>query len=172
MDGAILVVAANDGQMPQTREHLLLTKQVGVERVIVYVNKADLVDDDVLELVELEVRELLDDYGFDGTKSPFIFGSALLALRGEDSELGEKSIHRLIEALDEYIPTPTRDLTSPFMLPIDNFFSVPGRGSVVIGTLKQGIIKKGDEAELLGFDRHIKTTVSNIQVSYGMIARI
>ncbi|XP_047481296.1 elongation factor Tu-like [Penaeus chinensis] len=164
MDGAILVVAANDGQMPQTREHLLLAKQVGVERIIVYVNKADLVDEDVLELVELEVRELLDDYGFDGANSPFIFGSALLALRGEDNELGEQSIHRLIKALDEYIPTPTRDLTSPFMLPIDNFFSVPGRGSVVIGTLKQGIIKKGDEAELLGFDRQIKTTVSNIQV--------
>ncbi|XP_037781135.1 elongation factor Tu-like [Penaeus monodon] len=164
MDGAILVVAANDGQMPQTREHLLLAKQVGVERIIVYVNKADLVDEDVLELVELEVRELLDDYGFDGANSPFIIGSALLALRGEDNELGEQSIHRLIRALDEYIPSPTRDLTSPFMLPIDNFFSVPGRGSVVIGTLKQGIMKKGAEAELLGFDRQIKTTVSNIQV--------
>lgn len=169
MDGAILVVAANDGQMPQTREHLLLAKQVGVERIIVYVNKADLVDEDVLELVELEVRELLDDYGFDGANSPFIIGSALLALRGEDNELGEQSIHRLIRALDEYIPSPTRDLTSPFMLPIDNFFSVPGRGSVVIGTLKQGIMKKGAEAELLGFDRQIKTTVSNIQVSCRMI---
>ncbi|CAL4098626.1 unnamed protein product, partial [Meganyctiphanes norvegica] len=164
MDGAILVVAANDGQMPQTREHLLLAKQVGVKKICVYVNKADLVDDDVLELVEIEVRELLDDYGFDGNNSPFIVGSAKLALSGDKSPIGEPSIYNLMEALDNYIPVPTRDLESPFVLPLDNFFSVPGRGSVVVGTIKCGKIKKGTNAELLGFDKQIKTTVGDVQV--------
>nr|XP_045583817.1 elongation factor Tu-like [Procambarus clarkii]XP_045583818.1 elongation factor Tu-like [Procambarus clarkii] len=164
MDGAILVVAANDGQMPQTREHLLLAKQAGVKKVVIYVNKADLVDDEVLELVEIEVRELLDDYGFDGINAPFVNGSALLALQGDQGPYGESSILKLVKALDDYVSIPTRDLKSPFMLSIDNYFNVPGRGSVVTGTLKQGVIRKNDPAELLGFDRQIKTVVSDLQV--------
>lgn len=164
MDGAILVVAANDGQMPQTREHLLLAKQVGVERVVVYINKSELAENDVLELVELEMRELLEDFGFDGLNSPMIRGSALLALNGDMSELGEKSIWHLLDAIDSYFPIPTRDYTSPFVLPIDNAFTVPGRGTVVVGTLGKGVMKRNAEAELLGFDEEIKTTVSDIQV--------
>ncbi|KAK7080035.1 hypothetical protein SK128_026872 [Halocaridina rubra] len=163
MDGAILVVAADDGQMPQTLEHLLLAKQIGIKYIVVYVNKADLVEEDVLELVELEIRELLDDYGFDSENTPVINGSALLALQGDKGPLGEQSILKLVQVLDEYVPLPTRDLTSPFLLPIDNFFNVTGRGTVVVGTLKQGTIKKLDEAHLLGFDRQIRTTVSDIQ---------
>ncbi|KAF2903086.1 hypothetical protein ILUMI_03102 [Ignelater luminosus] len=164
MDGAILVVAANDGQMPQTREHLLLAKQVGINKIIVYVNKADKVDKEVLELVELEVRELLTDFGFDGENSPFVFGSALHALNGESTEIGVNSIHKLLSTLDEYIPNPERDIKSPFMLPIDNAFTVPGRGTVVVGTLTKGILKRNDEADLLGFDTKIKTTIGDIQV--------
>lgn len=164
MDGAILVVAATDGQMPQTREHLLLAKQVGISKIVVFINKADQVDREMLDLVELELRELLCDFGFDGINCPVIVGSALQALRGHETELGEPSIRKLMDAIDEYIPIPVRDTTSPFLLPIDNAFTVPGRGTVVVGTLKQGIIKKNDEAELLGFDEQVKTTVSDIQV--------
>ncbi|KAG5889050.1 hypothetical protein JTB14_000960 [Gonioctena quinquepunctata] len=164
MDGAILVVAATDGQMPQTREHLLLAKQVGVTKIIVFVNKADLVDQEVLDLVELEIRELLEDFGFDGTNAPVIFGSALDALNGKDSAFGESSISTLLDTLDTYLPEPERDLKSPFLLPIDNAFLVPGRGTVVVGTISKGILKKNSECELLGFDRQLKTTVSDIQV--------
>ncbi|RZC42919.1 elongation factor Tu, mitochondrial-like, partial [Asbolus verrucosus] len=164
MDGAILVVAATDGQMPQTREHLLLAKQVGVKKIVVYVNKADLVDNEVLELVELEIRELLDEFGFDSENSPVIFGSALQALNGEDTEIGEKSIRKLLDVLDEYIPIPERDFKSPFMLPIDNVFLVPGRGTVVVGTILRGIMKKNASSELLGFDTKLKTTIGDIQV--------
>lgn len=164
MDGAILVVAATDGQMPQTREHLLLAKQVGVEKIVVFVNKADQVDNDVLELVELEVRELLTDFGFDGDATPFVYGSALLALKGDKSEIGEQSIQKLLDVIDEYIPAPQRDLTSPFLVPIDNAFTVPGRGTVVVGTIKRGVIVRNAEAELLGFDEKIKTTISDLQV--------
>lgn len=164
MDGTILVVAATDGQMPQTREHLLLAKQVGVEKVVVFVNKADVVDKEVLELVELEIRELLTDFGFDGDASPVIFGSALKALEGDQSEIGEPAIRKLLDVIDSYIPTPTRDYESPFLLPIDNAFTVPGRGTVVVGTIKRGIMHKNDEADLLGFGEHIKTTLSDIQI--------
>ncbi|KAG0698653.1 Elongation factor Tu, mitochondrial [Chionoecetes opilio] len=164
MDGAILVVAANDGQMPQTCEHLLLARQAGVERVVVFVNKADLVDQDFLELVEIEVRELLDHFGFDGSGAPFVCGSALLALQGDPGPFGEQSIHQLLQAMDTYFATPSRDLESPFLLPIDNYFSVPGRGSVVTGTLKQGVLQRNAEAELLGFDRRVKTSASDVQV--------
>lgn len=164
MDGAILVVAATDGQMPQTVEHLLLAKQVGVEKVIVFINKCDVVEKDVLELVELEVRELLTDLGFDGVNSPVIFGSALLALNGKDGEYGQDCIHKLVSALDSYIPIPTRDFQSPFLLPIDNCFTVPGRGSVVVGTLKRGTIKKNQIAELVGFGTKIKTSVGDIHI--------
>ena len=164
MDGAILVVAATDGQMPQTREHLLLAKQVGIEKIIVYINKADQVDNEVLELVEIEVRELLCDFGFDGGNCPIICGSALQALQGNESELAEPSIRKLMDAVDDFIPTPVRDIASPFLLPIDNAFTLPGRGTVVVGTLKRGTLAKNSEAELLGFDEEIKTTVSDIQV--------
>lgn len=164
MDGAILVVAATDGQMPQTREHLLLAKQVGIDKIVVYINKADQVDSEVLELVEIEIRELLCDFGFDGGNCPVICGSALQALNGESSEIGEPSIRKLLDSVDEYIPTPVRDLKSPFLLPIDNAFTVPGRGTVVVGTLKKGTILKNAESDLLGFDENIKTTVSDIQI--------
>ncbi|XP_060518506.1 elongation factor Tu-like [Cylas formicarius] len=164
MDCAILVVAATDGQMPQTREHLLLAKQVGVQKIVVFVNKADLVDNEVLELVEIEVRDLLDNFGFDGSNSPVVTGSALEALNGNDTEMGKQSIKKLLDTLDRYVSPPERDFASPFMLPIDNVFTVPGRGTVLIGTLSRGVMKKNAEAELLGFDQTIKTTVSDIQV--------
>ncbi|BES87652.1 Elongation factor [Nesidiocoris tenuis] len=164
MDGAVLVVAATDGPMPQTREHLLLARQVGVDKIVVYVNKCDAVDSEVTELVELEVRELLTDFGFEGHESPVVFGSALLALQGDKSELGEPSIWRLLDALDAHVPTPVRDYTSPFLLPVDNSFTVTGRGAVVVGTLKKGTMKKGDEAEIQGFDMQLKTVISDIQV--------
>ncbi|KAJ3638174.1 hypothetical protein MTP99_001579 [Tenebrio molitor] len=164
MDGAILVVAATDGQMPQTKEHLLLAKQVGIKKIVVYVNKADLVDNEVLELVELEIRELLDDFGFDSENSPVIVGSALKALDGEDSDVGEKSVRKLLDVLDDYITLPKRDFNSPFMLPIDNTFLVPGRGTVVVGTLFKGIMKKNASSELLGFDTKIKTSIGDIQI--------
>lgn len=164
MDGAIIVVAATDGQMPQTREHLLLAKQTGVEKIVVYVNKADLVDKDVLELVELEMRELLNEYGFDGDNSPVIYGSALMALQGDQGEYGEPSIHRLMKALDEYIPTPQRDMDAPFLLPIDNMFTVPNRGTVVVGTLVRGVLKKKDECDLLGYGKKLQTVVKDLHV--------
>ena len=164
MDGAILVVAADDGPMPQTKEHLLLIKQIGIKHVVVYVNKADLADSEICELVEIEARELLSAYGFDGLKSPVIYGSALLALNGDTSPLGVPSLQSLLDALDSYIPTPKRDYTSPFILPIDNVFTIPGRGTVVVGTIKQGVIKRLVGADLLGFDEKIRTTIADIQV--------
>jgi elongation factor Tu len=164
MDGAILLVAATDGQMPQTLEHLLLAKQIGIKHIVVYVNKADLVDKDTMELVELEVRELLQDFGFDGNESPVIFGSALEALNGVESEYGVQSIQRLLQALDSFVPTPVRDYTSPFEMPIDNIFSVPGRGTVVTGTIKKGTMTKGVEAEIVGFNQELKTLINGLQV--------
>lgn len=164
MDGAILVVAATDGQMPQTVEHLLLAKQVGVESIVVFINKCDIVGKDVVELVELEVRELLTDFGFDGSTAPIIQGSALQALNGDQGEFGEPCIFELVKALDKNVPLPTRDIQSPFLLPIDNSFTVPGRGTVVVGTLKRGIIKKNQTAELLGFDSQIKTSIGDIHI--------
>ncbi|KPJ20469.1 Elongation factor Tu, mitochondrial [Papilio machaon] len=138
MDAAILVVAANDGPMPQTREHLLLAKQVGIQYILVYINKADIVDNELLELVEIEMREMLSDFGYDGVTVPMITGSALKALNEDDSEYGMPSIRKLLDAIDNYVPSIQRDLTSPFLMPIDNAFTVPGRGTVVVGTLKQG----------------------------------
>lgn len=164
MDGAILVVAATDGSMPQTREHLLLAKQVGIEKIVVYINKADQVDNEVLELVELEVRELLCDFGFDGINCPVVIGSALKALQGDTSEIGEPSIKKLLEGIDNFVPLPVRDVTSPFLLPIDNAFTSAGRGTVVVGTIKRGVMRKNDECELLGFDQQMKTTVSDMQI--------
>ncbi|EDW73832.1 uncharacterized protein Dwil_GK19666 [Drosophila willistoni] len=165
MDGAILVVAATDGQMPQTREHLLLAKQVGIQRIIVFINKADLVDEEVLELVEIEMREMLTDFGFDGVNSPVICGSALLALREDnESPFGVKAIEELLKQCDSYIPTPQRDIVAPFILPIDNAFTVPGRGTVVVGTIKRGTIVRNSDADLLGFNQNLKTSVSDIQI--------
>lgn len=164
MDAAVLVVAANDGPMPQTREHLLLAKQVGIKHVIVFINKADLVDDEVLELVEIETRELLTDFGYDGETVPMICGSALKALKGDESEFGVPSIRKLLNALDTHVPAIVRDLTSPFLMPIDSAFTVPGRGTVVVGTVKRGVMKKNDEADLMGFGFKIKTTLSDMQI--------
>ncbi|XP_075986236.1 elongation factor Tu-like [Anticarsia gemmatalis] len=164
MDAAILVVAANDGPMPQTREHLLLAKQVGIKYILVYINKADLVDNELLELVEIEMRELLSDFGFDGNTVPMVCGSALKALNGDETEYGAPSIRELLSTMDKYVPTIVRDLKSPFLMPIDNAFTVPGRGTVVIGTIKRGIMKRNDDADLLGFGYNIKTTLSDVQI--------
>ncbi|XP_060852963.1 putative elongation factor Tu-like protein isoform X2 [Rhopalosiphum padi] len=170
IDCAILVVAATDGSMPQTREHLLLIKQVGVQHVVVFINKCDITENDVIELVELEIRELLTDFGFKGHEVPCIFGSALLALKGDTSKLGEQSIRKLMDVIDNEIPTPKRDFTSPFLLPIDNCLLVPGRGAVVIGTLKRGTVCKNDKVELLGFDEKKTTSVSDIHVFKNSVA--
>ena len=147
MDGAILLIAADDGPMPQTREHLLLAKQVGIKKLVVFINKADIADTEMLELVELEALELLENYGFDANSTPFIRGSARLALEGDTSEYGEQSILKLISTLDNYLDLPKRDLESPFLMPIDNYLQVKGRGTVVIGTIKQGVIKKKDPVQ-------------------------
>ena len=165
MDGAVLVVSAADGPMPQTREHILLARQVGVPRIVVYLNKADQVDDDeLLELVEMEVRELLDAYEFPGDDTPVITGSALQALNGEDTELGLKSIDRLIEAMDDYIPIPERPVDQPFLLPIEDVFSISGRGTVVTGRVERGIVKVGEEVEIVGIRDTSKTTCTGVEM--------
>ncbi|XP_053620326.1 elongation factor Tu-like [Plodia interpunctella] len=164
MDAAILVVAANDGPMPQTREHLLLAKQVGIKYILVFINKADAVDNELMELVEIEMRELMTDFGYDGNTVPMICGSALKALNGDQSEYGTQSIRKLLDTMDAYIPPIVRDIQSPFLMPIDNAFTVPGRGTVVVGTIKRGIMKRNDEANLVGFGYNIKTTLSDIQI--------
>ncbi|KAJ8303909.1 hypothetical protein KUTeg_017492 [Tegillarca granosa] len=164
MDGAILVVAATDGTMPQTREHLLLAKQIGIKNIIIYINKADVVDNEMLELVELEIRELLTEFGFDGESAPVICGSALNALNDENEEIGKQSILKLLDAIDKHVTVPERDLSGPFYLPIESSVTVPGRGTVGIGTVVQGEIKKGSALELLGFGNTIKTVASDIHV--------
>ena len=164
MDGAVLVVAATDGTMPQTREHLLLAKQIGIENIVVYINKSDLVDNELLELVELEVRDLLTEYGYDGSNTPVISGSALNAMQGENENIGKKSILDLVKAIDEYITIPERNTAAPFCLPIEGTVAVPGRGTVAIGTVLQGVIKKGEDTELLGFGNQIKTAASDIHI--------
>ncbi len=151
MDGAILVVSAADGPMPQTREHILLARQVGVPYIIVYMNKADMVDDkELLELVEMEVRELLSKYQFPGEKTPIVIGSAKLALEGDKGDLGEPSIFKLAEALDTYIPQPQRLIDGPFLMPVEDVFSISGRGTVVTGRVERGIVKVGDALEIVG----------------------
>ncbi|WP_126458950.1 elongation factor Tu [Sulfuritortus calidifontis] len=165
MDGAILVVSAADGPMPQTREHILLARQVGVPYIIVYMNKADMVDDaELLELVEMEVRELLSKYDFPGDDTPIIKGSALKALEGDQSEIGEPSIFRLAEALDSYIPTPERAVDGTFLMPVEDVFSISGRGTVVTGRVERGIIKVGDEIEIVGIKPTIKTTCTGVEM--------
>ncbi len=165
MDGAILVVSAADGPMPQTREHILLARQVGVPYIIVYLNKCDMVDDpELLELVEMEVRELLSNYNFPGDDIPIIKGSAKLALEGDKGELGEQSIMKLAETLDSYIPTPERALDQPFLMPIEDVFSISGRGTVVTGRVERGIIRVGDEIEIVGIRATGKTTCTGVEM--------
>jgi len=165
MDGAILVVSAADGPMPQTREHILLARQVGVPYIIVYMNKADLVDDaELLELVELEVRELLSKYEFPGDATPIIIGSALKALEGDKSEMGEGSIHKLADALDSYIPMPKRAIDGPFLMPVEDVFSISGRGTVVTGRVERGVVKVGEEIEIVGLKPTIKTVCTGVEM--------
>ena len=165
MDGAILVVAASEGQMPQTKEHLSLSKQIGVEKIIVYVNKCDLVDKEIMELVQLEIRDLLASLGYDNINTPFIFGSALLALsENEPSEMGSNSVTKLLETLDDYISLPQRDISSPFSMSIESSISIQGRGTVVIGTVSSGEIMKGDKVEILGWSKQYKTIVTDIHM--------
>jgi elongation factor Tu len=165
MDGAILVCSAADGPMPQTREHILLARQVGVPYIVVYLNKADMVDDsELLELVEMEVRELLSKYDFPGDDTPIITGSALKALEGEDSEIGVKSIYKLAEALDSYIPEPQRAVDGTFLMPIEDVFTISGRGTVVTGRVERGIVKVGDELEIVGLKPTMKTVCTGVEM--------
>jgi len=165
MDGAILVVSAADGPMPQTREHILLARQVGVPYMVVYLNKADMVDDEeLLELVEMEVRELLDKYEFPGDDTPIVTGSALKALEGEVSELGEESIVKLAEALDSYIPEPERAVDGTFLMPIEDVFSISGRGTVVTGRIERGLVKVGDDVEIVGINDTDKTVCTGVEM--------
>ncbi len=165
MDGAVLVVSAADGPMPQTREHILLARQVGVPYIIVYMNKADMVDDaELLELVEMEVRELLDKYDFPGDDTPIIIGSALKALEGDQSDIGEPSIMKLADALDNYIPEPERAIDKPFLMPVEDVFSISGRGTVVTGRVERGVIKVGEEIEIVGIVPTVKTTCTGVEM--------
>ena len=165
MDGAILVVSAADGPMPQTREHILLARQVGVPYIVVYMNKADMVDDkELLDLVEMEVRELLSKYEFPGDKTPIVIGSALKALEGDTSDLGEGSIVKLAAALDSYIPQPKRALDQPFLMPVEDVFSISGRGTVVTGRVERGVIKVGEEIEIVGLKATTKTVCTGVEM--------
>ena len=165
MDGAILVCSAADGPMPQTREHILLARQVGVPKIVVFLNKADMVDDaELLELVELEIRELLDLYQFPGDDTPVIIGSALKAVEGDQSEIGTQSIERLVQALDDYVPIPERPVDRPFLLPIEDVFSISGRGTVVTGRIERGIVKVGEEVEIVGIKATVKTTCTGVEM--------
>mgnify|MGYP001812157584 CR=1 FL=1 len=165
MDGAILVVSAADGPMPQTREHILLSRQVGVPKIVVFMNKADMVDDEeLLELVEMEVRELLDQYEFPGDDTPIIIGSALKALEGDDSDIGAPAVQKLVEALDDYIPEPERPVDQPFLMPIEDVFSISGRGTVVTGRIERGKIHVGDEIEIVGIRETSKTTCTGVEM--------
>ncbi|MFT4581849.1 MAG: elongation factor Tu [Gammaproteobacteria bacterium] len=165
MDGAILVCSAADGPMPQTREHILLARQVGVPYIVVFLNKADMVDDaELLELVEMEVRELLDLYKFPGDDTPVIIGSALKALEGDESEIGKPAIEKLVAAMDSYIPEPERPVDQPFLLPIEDVFSIAGRGTVVTGRIERGIVHIGDEIEIVGIRDTVKTTCTGVEM--------
>jgi elongation factor Tu len=165
MDGAILVVSAADGPMPQTREHILLARQVGVPYIVVYLNKADMVDDpELLELVDMEVRDLLSSYDFPGDDTPIIVGSALKALEGDESEIGSQSIEKLVAALDSYIPEPERAIDGAFLMPVEDVFSISGRGTVVTGRIERGIVKVGDEVAIVGIRDTQKTTVTGVEM--------
>jgi elongation factor Tu len=165
MDGAILVVSAADGPMPQTREHILLSRQVGVPYILVYMNKADQVDDaELLELVEMEIRELLDSYDFPGDDTPIVTGSALKALEGDTSEIGVPSIVKLVEEMDKYIPEPERAIDGDFLMPVEDVFSISGRGTVVTGRIERGIVKVGEELEIVGIHDTLKTTCTGVEM--------
>jgi len=165
MDGAILVVSAADGPMPQTREHILLARQVGVPYIVAYLNKADMVDDkELLELVEMEVRDLLSSYDFPGDNTPIVIGSALKALEGDQSDIGVPSVHKLVKAMDDYFPQPERQIDKPFLLPIEDVFSISGRGTVVTGRVERGIIKVGEDVEIVGLKATIKTTCTGVEM--------
>ena len=165
MDGAVLVVSAADGPMPQTREHILLARQVGVPALVVYMNKVDQVDDpELLELVEMEVRDLLKSYGFPGDEIPIVKGSALAALEGKTPEVGEESVKKLLEALDSYIPVPDRPKDKPFLMPIEDVFSISGRGTVVTGRIERGVVKVGEEIEIVGMKATAKTTCTGVEM--------
>jgi len=165
MDGAILVVSAADGPMPQTREHILLARQVGVPAIVVFLNKADMVDDkELLELVELEVRELLSKYKFPGEDTPIVVGSALKALEGDTSEMGEGSILKLMEAVDSFVQEPVRDIDKPFLMPVEDVFTISGRGTVVTGRVERGVVKVGEEIEIVGFKATQKTVATGVEM--------
>ena len=165
MDGAVLVVSAADGPMPQTREHILLSRQVGVPHIVVYLNKADMVDDEeLLELVEMEVRELLSDYEFPGDDTPIVTGSALKALEGDSSEIGIPSIGRLLDAMDDYFPEPQRETDKTFLMPIEDVFSISGRGTVVTGRVERGVVKVGEEIEIIGIRPTVKTICTGVEM--------
>lgn len=165
MDGAILVVSAADGPMPQTREHILLARQVGVPHIVVYMNKADMVDDaELLELVEMEIRELLTKYNFPGDDTPIIVGSALKALEGDQSDIGEPSIYKLADALDSYIPEPIRTIDGDFIMPVEDVFSISGRGTVVTGRIERGVVKVGEELEIIGLKSTTKTVCTGVEM--------
>ncbi|MFZ9709643.1 MAG: elongation factor Tu, partial [Steroidobacteraceae bacterium] len=165
MDGAILVVSAADGPMPQTREHILLARQVGVPYIVVFMNKADMVDDkELLELVEMEVRELLSTYKFPGDSTPIVVGSALKALEGDSSAIGVPAVIKLVEEMDKYIPVPKRDVEKPFLMPVEDVFSISGRGTVVTGRIERGIVRVNEEVEIIGLKDTQKTTCTGVEM--------
>jgi len=164
MDGAILVVSAADGPMPQTKEHILLARQVGVPAVVVFMNKCDMADPDLLDLVEMEIREILSTYKFPGDSVPVVRGSATKALEGDQSEIGEPAINKLMDAVDSYVPQPVREKDKPFLMPVEDVFSISGRGTVVTGRVERGVIKVGEEVEIIGLRPTIKTTVTGVEM--------
>lgn len=169
MDGAILVVAATDGAMPQTREHLLLAKQIGVNHIVVFINKVDAADQEMVELVEMEIRELMTEMGYDGDNVPVIKGSALCALEGKSEEIGSKAITELLAQVDKFIPTPERELDKPFLMPVENVYSIQGRGTVVTGRLERGVLKKGQECEFVGYNKVLKSTVTGVEMFHQIL---
>ena len=169
MDGAILVVAATDGAMPQTREHLLLAKQIGINHIVVFINKVDAADDEMVDLVDMEIRELLTEMGYNGDKIPIVKGSALCALEGKQPELGSEAILKLLHEVDTFIPTPLRELDKPFLLPVENVYSIPGRGTVVTGRLERGVVKKGNDCEFVGYNQVIKSTVTGVEMFHQIL---
>ncbi|XP_077300035.1 elongation factor Tu-like [Arctopsyche grandis] len=169
MDGAILVVAATDGAMPQTKEHLILAKQIGIKHIIIFINKVDAADSEMIELVEMEIRELLTEMGYDGDNIPIVKGSALCALEGKKPEIGSEAVMKLLEQIDKHIPDPVRDLDKPFLLPIESVYSIPGRGTVVTGRLERGVIKKGYEAEFVGYSKTFKATITGIEMFHKIL---
>jgi len=170
MDAAVLVVAATDGTMPQTREHIILAKQIGVEKIVVFINKADAADEEMLELVEMEIREVLSGYGFDGDNVPIVCGSALCALNDEKDDIGKEAIGNLVNVLDE-VSLPERDLSSPPCVMIDGVYGIQGRGTVITGNIRRGVLKKGDNLDLYGFGKHLKAQVSTMEMFHKTLDR-